>query len=346
MTTGSNNIDKVTLADVAEHAGVSTMTVSRVVNGQDGVGEPMRQRVKSAIEELGYRPNMVARGLKEQRSRAVGLLIPDITNPYFPAIVRGAEDVALERGYTVFLNNAIEDMEREAKALQAFEDRRVDGVISFSPRLPDERLFDLLRRHGAAVVVNKIAPTDVAGSVRVDHRRGMQLAVQHLYEIGRTNLAVLLGPPTSYSAAERRIGIEAAASAAGRSIPSARFRPSSPHIEGGDRATAELLDRDDGFDALVCFNDLTAAGAIRALERHGLRVPGDVAVVGCDDIPFARMISPPLTTLRVDLASMGVQAMRMLFDRMDGIHRTIHVLVQPELVVRASTVGESPGAGP
>lgn len=344
MMNGSNNADKVTLADVAEHAGVSTMTVSRVVNDHAGVNAQMRERVKRAIEELGYRPNIVARGLKDQRSRAVGLLVPDITNPYFPEIVRGAEDVAFERGYTVFLNNAIEDMEREAKALQAFEDRRVDGVISFSPRLPDDRLFALLRRHGAAVVVNKVAPTDVAGSVRVDHRRGMQLAVEHLVGVGRTSLAVLLGPPTSYSAAERRIGIESAATAAGLSIPEERFQYTSPHIDGGDLSASELLSRGQAFDGLLCFNDLAAVGAIRALERHGLRVPGDVAVVGCDDIPFARMISPPLTTLRVDMPSMGVQAMRMLFDRMDGIHRTIHVLVQPELVVRASTAGEPVGA--
>lgn len=340
MVNGSNNADKVTLADVAARAGVSTMTVSRVVNGHDGVGDPTRERVKRAIEELGYRPNIVARGLKEKRSRAIGLLVPDITNPYFPEIVRGTEDVALERGYTVFLNNAIEDMEREARALQAFEDRRVDGVITFSPRLPDDRLFDLLRRQGAAVVVNRVAPIDVAGSVRVDHRRGMQLAVEHLVRIGRTRVATILGPISSYSAEERRAGIGAAAAAAGISIPRSSLRHASPHIEGGARAAVELLEQADPFDGLLCFNDLTAAGAIRALEQAGRRVPEDVAVIGCDDIPFARMISPPLTTLRVDMASIGVQAVRMLFDRIDGIHRTVHVLIQPELVVRASTSGD------
>jgi LacI family transcriptional regulator len=139
----------VTLADVAERAGVSVMTVSRVVNDRPGVGEGTRERVRNAIAALGYRPNIVARGLKAHRSRTIGLIVPDVTNPYFPEIVRGAEDVAIAHGFTLLLTNVIEDVEREVAALEAFEDRRVDGVIACSPRLDTERLEDLLERHHA-----------------------------------------------------------------------------------------------------------------------------------------------------------------------------------------------------
>lgn len=329
--------ERITLAHVAEEAGVSVMTVSRVVNDRAGVGPATRHRVRRAIDELGYRPNIVARGLKAQRSRTLGLLVPDITNPYFPSIVRGAEDVAFAAGYTVLLNNVIEDVEREARALQAFEDRRVEGVVACSPRLPEERLHDLLGRHAAAVVINRGAPAHVAGSVRVDHEQGARLALRHLVAQGRTRLAVLAGPPTSYAGRERLQGLRSEGERHGLPLPEDHVVHGAPTLEGGLRAGRELLAMDVRLDGLVCFNDLVAAGALQALAEYGHAVPRDVAVVGYDDIPFARMFTPPLTTLHAPTYELGAHAMRMLLARMDGRQRTVNLVLEPELVVRAST---------
>jgi LacI family transcriptional regulator len=163
---------RVTPADVAAESGVSVMTVSRVVNDRPGIGPATRRQVREAIRRLGFWPNIVARGRKAARSHTLGLRVPDIPDPDFPDSVRGAEDVAFDADSTVLLNNVIEDVEREAAARLAFEDRRVEGVIARSPSLPEARLHELLRRHEAAEVINRHAPPDVAGSVRVDHERG------------------------------------------------------------------------------------------------------------------------------------------------------------------------------
>lgn len=329
--------DRVTLADVAAAASVSVMTVSRVVNGRPGVGESTRRRVRDAVETLGYRPNIVARGLKAARSRTLGLLVPDVTNPYFPEIVRGAEDVAFEAGYTLLLNNVIEDPEREERALQAFEDRRVDGVIACSPRLPEARLHAHLARHEAAVVINRRTPADVASSVRVDHVLGAQLAVRHLLTIGRERLALLAGPPDSHAGRERRAGVEAELARSGRSLEPDQVVAGAPTVDGGIEMATTILARHENLDGLVCFNDLVAAGAMQVLAEHGRRVPDDVAVIGYDDIPYARMFTPSLTTVRVPTYEVGVHAMRMLLARMDGGTRGVDIVFQPELVVRGST---------
>jgi LacI family transcriptional regulator len=336
--------EKVTLADVARRAGVSSMTVSRVVNDRGGVGERTRRLVHAAISELGYRPNIVARGLKASRSHTLGLLVTDITNPYFPEIVRGAEDIAFEAGYTVFLNNALEDVGREAKALQAFEDRRVDGVIACSPRLPDPELHALLRRHGAAVVTNRRVPPDVAGSIRVEHGHGARLAVEHLHSIGRRRLGVLAGPEQSHAGRERLQAVTAATTDLAIEIAPERIVAGEPTVEGGAAAAARLIDRGVEVDALVCFNDVIAAGALHELRRRGLRVPDDIALVGYDDIAFARMFTPPLTTLRVPTYDLGMHAMRVLLERMEGRHQMATILFQPELIVRASTAGSPEGS--
>jgi LacI family transcriptional regulator len=329
--------DRVTLADVAERAGVSVMTVSRVVNDRPGVGEGTRERVRNAIAALGYRPNIVARGLKARRSRTIGLIVPDVTNPYFPEIVRGAEDVAIAHGFTLLLTNVIEDVEREVAALEAFEDRRVDGVIACSPRLDTERLEDLLERHHAVVVVNRRSRPDIAGSVRIDHEQGMRQLIHHLLATGCRRLGVLAGPVHSYAARERMLGIDREIREHGLELPAERVMVSAPTVEGGELAARALLGRGGAVDALVCFNDLVAAGALIALAELGVAVPDDVAVVGYDDIPFARMFTPPLTTIRAATYDLGRHAMQLLLERMAGRGRGVDIVLQPELVVRAST---------
>ena len=328
---------KVTLAHVAEEAGVSVMTVSRVVNDRPGVGPITRARVRRAIAALGYRPNIVARGLKAHRSRTIGLIVPDVTNPYFPSIVRGAEDVAIARGFTLLLTNVIEDVEREVAALEAFEDRRVDGVIACSPRLAAERLDALLARHHAAVIVNRRSNPDVAGSVRLDHEHGMRQLIRHVLATGCRRLGVLSGPSDSHAGRERMLGIDRETREHGVDIPEDHVVAGPPTVEGGQSATRALLARDPSIDALVCFNDLVAAGALITLSEMGIAVPDRVAVVGYDDIDFARMFAPPLTTMRAATYDLGRHAMTMLLERMEGRGHGVDIVLQPELIVRSST---------
>ncbi len=331
--------ERITLADVAATAGVSLMTVSRVVNDRPGVGADTRRRVRQAIESLGYRPNIVARGLKAASSRSIGLMVPDVTNPYFPEIVRGAEDVAIQHGYTLLLTNIIEDTQRETLALQTFEDHMVDGVIACSPRLDNDELYPLLRRQRAAVLVNRRTDPKIAGSVRIDHELGARLLLRHLHQIGCQRPGFLTGPEHSHAGRERLLGIDREALELGIEVPDSQVVPCAPTVEGGAAAAAELLARASATDALMCFNDLVAAGAMQALAALGLRVPEDIAVVGYDDIVFARMFRPALTTIRAPTYELGQQAANMLLDRMQGRGHGIDIVLQPELIVRDSTLG-------
>lgn len=336
--------ERVTLADVAERAGVSLMTVSRVVNDRPGVGNATRERVRQAIDSLGYRPNIVARGLKASSSRTIGLMVPDVTNPYFPEIVRGAEDGAIEHGYTLLLTNVIEDTERETQALQTFEDHLVDGVIACSPRLDNQELYPLLQRQRAAVLVNRRSDPRYAGSVRIDHELGGRLLLRHLHQVGCRRPAFLSGPGHSHAGRERLLGVEREARELDIELPRSRVLACPPTVEGGAAAAREMMEREPDSDCLLCFNDLVAAGALQSLAELGVSVPDELAVVGYDDIVFAKMFTPGLTTIKAPTYELGQQAVGMLFDRLRGRGHGIDIVLQPELMIRGSTVGFDPEA--
>jgi LacI family transcriptional regulator len=329
-------VDRTTIADVAREAGVSRQTVSRVLNDKEEIRASTRESVMRVIERLGYSPSGVARSLATNRTLTFGLVVPDITNPFFPEIARGVEDVAREHGYEMFLCNSVEDPRREEHVLRALEDKRVDGTIICSSRLPDERLFERLRGQRAAVLVNRLAPPDLAGSVRVEDAEGIAQAVDHLLHSGRRTIGFLCGPPNSHSARERARGFDATLSAADHGPDPGLMRPCPPNPEGGYEAALSLLSERPGIDGLVCYNDLVAVGALKACAELGVNVPDDVAVVGCDDIMLAGLLSPALTTLRVRKYELGASAARMLLDRIRGRRGESEVLLRPELIIRES----------
>jgi LacI family transcriptional regulator len=337
---GSQGTRGITIADVAREAGVSTQTVSRVLNGKDEISPSTRESVMEVIERLGYRPNSVARSLVTNRTYAIGLTVPDICNPFFPDIARGAEDAARERGYEIFLCNTVEDPGREETVLRALEDRRVDGAIICSSRLSDDRLYPWLRRQRAAVLVNRLAPLEVAGSVRMDDAFGTTQAVRHLLASGRKAIGLLAGPPASHSGKERTRGFKAALSAANCGLGLDLVVPCVPNSEGGYEAALSLLSAHPATGGLVCYNDLVAVGALRACAKLGLRVPDDVAIVGCDDTMVASLVSPALTTLRAPRYQIGVHAVRMLLDHIGGHRELAEMVLRPELVVRESAPRE------
>lgn len=329
----------ITISDVAREAGVSTQTVSRVLNNKGEISPTTRRLVTDVIQRLGYRPNAVARSLVTRRTLSLGLVVPDIANPFFPEIARGAEDVALAAGYSVFLCNTIEHAEREIAVLRLLEEKRVDGVVVCSARLPDEQLVPLLKRHQAVVLVNRTVPNGTAGTVRVDDASGTRQAVGHLHAGHRGKLAMLAGPENSHSGRERVRGFRDALRDAGGPEDPSLIVSCPPYLEGGYQAATGLLSPSRGIDGLVCYNDLVAIGALQACHDLGVRVPDDVAIVGCDDILLARLVTPSLTTMRVSKYEIGASAVRMLLGRIAGSgHRSerTEVVIRPELVARAS----------
>jgi LacI family transcriptional regulator len=327
---------KVTIADVAREAGVSSQTVSRVINNKGELKPETRRTVIDVIERMGYRPSSIARSLATNRTFTVGLSVPDIDNPFWPGIARGIEEVAWEHGYHVFLCNTTEDPKREEAVLQLLEDKRVDGVIVAGSRLPDERLLPLIEKHRAAVLVNRVLAGGVAGSVRIDAAHGATLAINHLLARQRRPIAHLAGPSTSQNSQGHISGYTAALLAAGQIVDPVLIRPGRPYREDGRQAAKALLTDRPDVAALYCYNDLIAIGAMQACAELGLRVPEDIAVVGYDDILLAGLVTPALTTLRVSKYEVGAAAAQMLFARISHHSDRDEIIMTPELVIRAS----------
>jgi LacI family transcriptional regulator len=332
---------RVSIADVAREAGVSRQTVSRALNNKGEISSATLQRVREVIDRLDYRPSSIARGLATHHTRTIGLVVPDIANPFFADISRGADDTAQAAGYSLLLCNSVEDSDREADLLRTLEQRAVDGVVLCSSRLPDNMLAELTRRHDAVVLINRIMIG--SGSVCVDDARGSVLVVEHLLRSGRRRIGLLAGPQRSYSSRERVRGYAEGMAALDSGLnPALTLRCEHPDVDGGYHAARSLLIMGAQVDALVCHNDLVAIGVLRACAELGVRVPDDVAVTGADDILLARLVTPALTTLRSDRQAIGAAALRMLLDRLhggsDGCNEsTVEPLIfRPELVVRAS----------
>lgn len=328
---------RVTIADIAREAGVSLMTVSRVVNNKGEVSPATRQRVLDVIERLGYRPSGIARGLATKRTGTLGLVVPDIANPFFSDLARGAEDRAYAEGYNVFLCNTNEDPHREIAAMESLEEKRVDGLVLCSSRLDDDELHMALDHHSAAVLVNRRLEGYDVGVVLIADEAGGRAATQHLLQAGHRAVGFLAGPPASRSGHQRARGYCAGLDAAGLPYNSAWVRHCSSVVEGGQETALKLLTDHPELTALFCYNDLVAIGALQICAALGRRVPDDLAIVGFDDIPMAALVTPPLTTCHVSRYELGDHAMRLLLDRIDGCTEGCEeIVLRPELIVRDS----------
>lgn len=323
--------------DVAQTAGVSLMTVSRVVNNKDDVSQVTRDRVMDVIEKLSYRPSSIARGLATRRTGTLGVVVPDISNPYFASIVRSAEEEAYAQNYSVFLGNTNEDPERELTVLQSLEDKQVDGLILFSSRLEDDTLFEVLESFPTAVLVFRDKRGTDVGTFIVDDVYGGRVAIEHLLQSGRRNIGLIAGPSISLSTSGRLKGYREALQAAGIPVNDNWIQHCHPVVEGGQATANELLTKHPEITALFCHNDLVAVGALQACVELGLHVPNDVAVIGYDDIRLAELVSPALTTLRVSRTEIGTKTMQMLLEQIEveaAEPKEIHI--KPELIVRES----------
>ncbi|RME85600.1 MAG: LacI family transcriptional regulator [Caldilineae bacterium] len=328
---------RVTIADVAAAAGVSLMTVSRVVNNNGPVSETTRQRVLEVIAELGYRPSELARGLVTRRTRTLGVVVPDVSNPFFAGILRGVEQVAYAQNHNVFLCNTEESPERELTVLQSLEDKHVDGLILCSSRMEDEQLAKVLEGFDAVVLINRFLHGSRVATVLVDDQAGGRHVVEHLLRGGRRRIGFLDGPLSSQSGRLRKAGHRAALADAGLSYEDVPAIDCAPSVSGGLEGARRLLRQHPDIEALVCYNDLVAVGALQACFSLGRKVPSDVAITGFDDIELAALVHPPLTTCRVPRYEIGLRAARLLMQQIHADDEDVEdLVVQPELIVRAS----------
>jgi LacI family transcriptional regulator len=335
--------ERATLRDVARIAGVHPGTVSRALNPATEalVRDETVRRVREVAEQLGYRPNPLARGLKTNRSFTIGVLVPDIQNPLFPPIIRGLDDRLGEAGYTPLIANTDNDPERERVDFEAMRARAVDGFITATARLDHELLDEFADLGMPLVLVNRRVEDGSLPSATADDRAGVRLAVEHLVALGHTRIAHLAGPQDVSTGRQRRAGFEEAMAAA--NLDGSLIKAGRAFTEPeGARLCEELLAHNEPPTAIVAGNDLMALGCYDVFAERGIACPGGISVTGFNDMPFADRFAPPLTTVRIPHYEIGVAAAQLLLDILQGAHDgPTEVMLAPELVVRGSTASPS-----
>lgn len=330
----------VTIYQVAREAGVATSTVSRAFSNPQRVNPRTRAHVEATARRLGYTPNPLARALHTGRTRTAALLVPDITNPHFFGVIRGAERRANTAGFTLVLVETEESGEREARHVERLA-RSVDGFVLASSRMPDRAVRELARSRLLSLV-NR----DVEGvtSTVIDPSDGSRQIVEHLHSLGHRSVVYLSGPRNSWLGAKRWRALSTAARRLG--VDAARLGPFPPAVHGGAAAADAGLG--SGATALVAHNDLLAIGVLGRLAERSVSVPGDVSVVGYDDIFGADFCSPPLTTVAGPIERAGSSAMDLLLAALETRSRDEgrqFVSLPSHLVVRASTGPAQPAGG-
>jgi DNA-binding LacI/PurR family transcriptional regulator len=335
--------ERTLIKDVAREAGVSTATVSHVINKTRSVSEATRQRVMRAIESCNYYPNAHARSLASGRSHTLGLLISDISNPFFPELVKTIETVAFEKGYDVILSNTDYNDERTLHYVQRFIERKVAGVALMTSEL-DTTLIDELARYHVPVVFLDIGSAGVCMSnLVVDYGAGIEEALRHLVGLGHSKIAYVGGPGHLRSAAKR---LEAFRQSMACQLPGAAppvIYEGDFRLEGGRRAAREILASDELPTAVIVANDMMALGVMQECHERGIHVPDDISVVGFDDIAFAALSNPPLTTVRLSRAELGRQAVEALLATIrDSDRQGVEINIPTHLVLRDSTAPARP----
>jgi LacI family transcriptional regulator len=336
-----------TIREVAERAEVSLGTVSNVLNRPELVAEDTRVRVLAAIDELGFVRNSAARQLRGIKSAAIALIVLDFDNPFFTEVARGVEHAAAEADHLVILASSGTAPSREDQALRLLEEQRVAGILmSPATSTPSPRLREI-RSHGTPIVLlDRHRRRRDQCSVAVNDTSGGKQVAEHLLALGHKSIGLINGPRALKPCAERRDGLFQVLATHGIEVAAAHeIEKDTMTIEAGEAAMLELLGQPHPPSAVFCGNDLLAIGAERAALGHRLRIPEDVAIVGYDDIRFAATSLVPLTSVRNPAYELGYQAAKLLIEEAtdDAHHRHQNVLLEPELIIRASTRGAQTG---
>jgi len=305
-----------TIRDVAEHAGVSTTTVSHVVNRTRKVDPRTAARVEAAIDELGYRPNALARSMRRGRTHTVGIVIPDIANPFFGDLARSLEDHMFEAGYSAIICNSDGDEDKEARYLDVLLSKKVDGLLLIAASQPSEGLRHLVESGPPTVVVDRELGDLPVPQVMVENHRGGYLAGRHLLELGHRDIAVIAGPGGTGTSAKRLEGFRHAVDEAGLSIGQERIFRGDFRAASGRAAMDRWLGSGAPPTAVFAENDLMAIGALSSAHASDVDVPVDLSVVGFDGIAFGADVTPPLTTVAQSTNDVATTAIEMLFERL------------------------------
>jgi LacI family transcriptional regulator len=326
-----------TIYDVARRAGVSPATVSRVVNGHANVDSALAERVRAAMRELDYRPNAVARNLRRSRTSLWAVIISDVGNPFFTSLVRGVEDVAQRAGYSVVLCNSDEDPTKEGQYVTVALSEQMAGVI-ISPSGRATHVNRLIDARVPVVVIDRQLRNAPVDTVLVDNEHGAELGTTHLIEAGYRRIACITGPRRLSTAMQRLRGYERALAAAGQPLEENLVRYADFREDGGYRAMASLLAAKPRPDAVFGTNNLMTVGAVECLVDSGIQVPTEIGVVGFDDVPWAHLVRPALTTIAQPTYDLGRTAAELLVDRITTPQRRPSTVTLPtKLHVRESS---------
>ncbi len=338
------------IQEVAKRAGVSSATVSRALNRVPTVDRRLAKRVWKAASELGYYPNKLARGLVVGRSRILGLIVSDITNPFFPEVIQSFEDAAVEHNYEILLVSTQDNPERAEASVRRIIERRVDGVAVLTSGIKEEFLGQLQFRKLPLVLVDADSPPPGTSNLKIDYGRGIRQAVEHLAALRHEKIAFITGPLTLRSALTRKSAFENALREIGVQVDPQLVLEGDHTMEGGMCAFGALIDKGLCPTAVMCSNDLSAIGVMREAYQRGVSVPQELSVVGFDDVRIAQFIVPPLTSVRISQAGMGRLAFNALFAELqrEKLSRNVtEYLLTTDLVLRGSTAlalgrGKSP----
>ena len=327
-----------TIYQVAERAGVSLSTVSRVLNGKASVNKVLKERVEKAVKELNYRPNSVARSLANNRTDSVGVLVPELNAPFFGDLMQAVESTLRAADKHVIISVGRNCLETEKDAVEFLISRNCDALIMHAEALSDEYLLELNQSKLPVALVNRQVEGLPEACTSLDNEKGGYLATRHLLELGHKDIAYISGPTDKCDASLRLEGHKRALSEAGL--------PTNPQLifngdyseEDGKIGLLELMARDVPFTALVCANDWMASGAISCARDLGMSLPHDLSVVGFDDVVFAHHVFPRLTTVSNPIAEMAEMSAKYILNKVYGQANNVQLYLEPSLVVRESTV--------
>ncbi|SKC83566.1 LacI family DNA-binding transcriptional regulator [Maledivibacter halophilus] len=329
----------VTIKDIARMANVSTTTVSRVINNKsEGVSESTRKKILDLVKEFNYQPNALARGLVTKKTKTIGLIIPDISNPFFPDIARGVEDSANDYGYNVFLCNTDEDLHKESEYINALKEKYVDGIIFTLASIPKyEHILDLIKSGIPVVMMDRFIESKDIKGVFLDNLEGGYIATKHLIDLGHRKIGCITGPLHTKTSIERYEGYQKALMDANITLDKSFVVESNYKMDGGMKAAEELL-REKKITSIFACNDLMAYGAYKVIKACEYKIPQDISIVGFDDILISQMLETQLTTIKQPTYDMGATAAKMLIDMIEGkkVRKKI-VSFKPQLIIRQST---------
>jgi LacI family transcriptional regulator len=330
-----------TIKDVAVKAGVSTTTVSHVVNGTRFVSDELRERVLGAIQDVGYFPNNVARGLRRGDTATIGLMVPDNSNPYFAEIAKNIEDIGFTQGYSVILCNSAGDLDRETAYINTLLSKQVDGVIFIAAHNEPQNLMRLKQMNIPVILVDRDVPLFYGDVVLVNNEQGGYIATKYLLENGHTKIACVTGPSDVTPSADRVGGYTRALKEAGIERQDDYLVMGDFGYQSGEDAVDKLLSLGDLPSAVFVCNDMMAIGMLRRARYHGLRIPEDISIIGFDNIQFSGAVSPALTTIAQPVKELSSSAINRLISKIqsdDDAQEGMRIVLDTQLIIRDSCI--------